>query len=148
MNRYMSKDNKSRHTRKTTDMFEIASSITIQTSVQCIAIQPNNLQELPQVELELLKALPTTWDETRYIDGYPGKYVVLARRHGNQWYIAGLNGEKDTKKLTLQLPMLAGQSVTYYTDDKDGYAEQKALKVNAKGEVKVVMQPHGGILIK
>ena len=148
MNRYMSKDNKSRHTRKTTDMFEIASSITIQTSVQCIAIQPNNLQELPAVELELLKALPTTWDETRYIDGYPGKYVVLARRHGNQWYIAGLNGEKDTKKLTLQLPMLAGQSVTYYTDDKEGYAEQKALKVNAKGEAKVIMQPNGGILIK
>ena len=148
MNRYMSKDNKSRHTRKTTDMFEIASSITIQTSVQCIAIQPNNLQELPQVELELLKVLPTTWDETRYIDGYPGKYVVLARRHGQQWYIAGLNGEKDTKKLTLQLPMLAGQTVSYYTDNKDGYAELKSLKVNAKGEAKVVMQPNGGILLK
>lgn len=77
MNRYMSKDNKSRHSRQTTDMFEIASAIVVQTSVQCMAVQPNNLQELPKVELDLLKSLPTTWDETRFIDGYPGKYVVL-----------------------------------------------------------------------
>ena len=148
MNRYMSKDNKSRHTRKTTDMFEIASAITIQTSVQCIAIQPNNLQELPQVELDLLKALPTTWDETRYIDGYPGKYVVLARRHNNRWYIAGLNAEKETKTLTLQLPMFAGQTVNYYVDNAEGYAELKTLKVDKKGLAKVTIKPNGGIILK
>jgi hypothetical protein len=56
-------------------------------------MQPNNLTELPQAELDFLKELPTTWDETRFIDGYPGKYVVLARRHGEQWYIAGLNAQ-------------------------------------------------------
>ena len=148
MNRYMSKDNKSRHTRKTTDVFEIASAITIQTSVQCIAIQPNNLQELPQVELDLLKALPTTWDETRYIDGYPGKFVVLARRHGTQWYIAGLNAEKEAKKLTLNLPMLAEQEVSYYTDNAEGYAELKTLKVDKKGQAKVTIKPNGGIILK
>ena len=148
MNRYMSKDNKSRHTRKTTDMFEIASAITIQTSVQCIAIQPNNLQELPQVELDLLKVIPTTWDETRYIDGYPGKFVVLARRHNDQWYIAGLNAEKVAKKLILNLPMLAGQEVSYYTDNAQGYAELKTLKIDKKGQAKVVIQPNGGIILK
>ena len=148
MNRYLSKDNKSRHSRKTTDVFEMASGITIQTSVQCVAIQPNNLQELPQVELDFLKKLPTTWDETRFIDGYPGKYVVLARRHGNHWYIAGLNAEKEAKKLTLQLPMLAGQTVDYYTDNAEGYAELKQMKVDKKGQVKVVIQPNGGIILQ
>ncbi|MBR1546159.1 MAG: glycoside hydrolase family 97 catalytic domain-containing protein [Prevotella sp.] len=148
MNRFMSKDNKSRHPRKTTDMFEIASAITVQTSVQCMAIQPNNLKELPKVELDLMKSLPTTWDETRLIDGYPGKYVVLARRHGNQWYIAGLNGEKAIKRLTLQLPMLAGKTVSYYTDNVKGYGELKTLKVDKKGQAKVVIQPNGGIILR
>ena len=148
MNRFMSKDNKRRHSRKTTDMFEIACAITVQTSVQCMAIQPNNLRELPQVELDLMKSLPTIWDETRYIDGYPGKFVVLARRHGNQWYIAGLNAEKEAKKLTLQLPMLTGQTISYYTDNAEGYAELKTLTVDKKGQAKVVIQPNGGIILK
>ena len=149
MNRYMSRDNKSRHTRKTTDVFEMAASITIQTSIQCVAIQPNNLNELPQVELDFLKSIPTTWDETRYIDGYPGKYVVLARRHGNEWYIAGLNAESQAKKLTLKLPMLQpGQTISYYTDNKEGYAELRQVKVDKKGQVKVVMQPNGGCILK
>ena len=148
MNRYMSKDNKSRHSRKTTDVFEMASAITIQTSIQCVAIQPNNLQELPPVELDFLKKVPTTWDETRYIDGYPGKFVVLARRHGNQWYIAGLNAEKEAKKLILHLPMLAGQTVQYYTDSTEGYAILSTLKINKKGEAKVVIQPNGGIILR
>ena len=148
MNRYMSRDNKSRHTRKTTDVFEMASGIIMQTSIQCVAMQPNNLTELPQVELDFLKELPVTWDETRYIDGYPGRYVVLARRHGDQWYIAGLNAETQAKKLTLQLPMMAGQTVSYYTDNKDGYASLQQLKVDKRGQAKVVMQPNGGFLLK
>ena len=148
MNRFMSKDNKSRHSRKTTDMFEIASAITVQTSVQCMAVQPNNLQELPQVELDLMKGLPTTWDETRLIDGYPGKFVVLARRHGDHWYIAGLNAEKEAKTLTLQLPMLVNQTVDYYTDNANGYAIKAQLKVDKKGRVRVVIQPNGGVILK
>ena len=148
MNRYLSRDNKSRHSRKTTDVFEMASGITMQTAIQCVAMQPNNLTELPQVELDFLKGIPTTWDETRYIDGYPGKFVVLARRHGNQWYISGLNAEKGAKSLSLQLPMLAGQTVKYYTDNADGYAELKQLKVDKKGQAKVIMQPNGGFILQ
>ena len=93
MNRYMSRDNKSRHSRKTTDIFELASGITNQTSIQCVAMCPNNLSELKQLELDFLRQLPATWDETTFIDGYPGKYVVMARRHGQDWYIAGLNAQ-------------------------------------------------------
>ena len=148
MNRHMSRDNATRHTRKTTDIFELASGIIMQTSIQCVAIQPNNLTELPQFELDYLRQLPTTWDETRFVDGYPGKFVVLARRHGNNWYIAGLNAEPVVKKLTLQLPMLAGQTVSYYTDNKKGEPQLTTLKVDKKGNVKVEIQPNGGIILK
>ena len=147
MNRHLSTDNRSRHRRQTTDVFEMASGITMQTAVQCVAMQPNNLDDVPQTELDFLRLLPTTWDESRFVDGYPGRYVVLARRHGSQWYVAGLNAEPQAKQLTLRLPMLAGQSVSYYTDDAQGYARLSRLSVNQKGEVRVRIQPNGGIIL-
>ena len=154
MNRYMSRDNKSRHRRYTTDVFEMASAIVNQAFIQCIAIYPNNLTELPKHELDFLKAVPTTWDETQFVAGYPGKYAVVARRHGDKWYVAGLNGTDDAMRLTLKLPMLAGKSVTYYyeTANKDKKAlwptsQMKEVRVDKKGNFKVEMQPKGGLIL-
>ena len=152
MNKYLSKDNKGRHKRYTTDIFEMASGITNQTAVQCVAMQPNNLteNELPQFELDWLRAMPTTWDETQFIDGYPGRYVVLARRHGDDWYVAGLNALKEPLKLTLDLPMFtAGSQLKYYVDDrKSGQPVLTTLKVDKKGRAKVEIQPNGGIILQ
>lgn len=152
MNRYMSRDNKSRHKRHTTDVFEMAAAVVIQTSVQCIAMQPNNLTDLPQLELDFLRSVPTAWDETRLIDGYPGRYVVLARRSGDRWLVAGLNATDNPLTLTLDLPMLSGQTTACYTDKpaKDGNmpdAQLKQLKVDKNGKAKVTIQPNGGLII-
>ena len=152
MNKYLSKDNHSRHSRKTTDIFEMASGITMQTAIQCVAMQPNNLteNELPDFEVEWLKALPTTWDETRFIDGYPGRYVVLARRHGNDWYVAGLNALTEPLRLTLDLPMFEkNTTVKLYIDDRrTGQPTLTTLKIDKKGKAKVEMQPNGGLIIQ
>ncbi len=153
MNRYMSRDNQSRHRRYTSDTFEMATGIVLQTSVNCVAMQPNNLTELPQHELDFLRRLPTTWDETRFIDGYPTRYVVLARRHGSQWYVAGLNGTDQPMTLTLDLPMMAGQTVQYYTDrplrkgETFMQSQLRTLKVNKDGKAQVTIQPMGGIIL-
>ena len=148
MNKFMSTDNKSRHSRKTTDIFEMASGITMQTSVQCVAMQPNNLQELPQFEMDFLRELPTTWEETRFIDGYPGKYVVMARKATNgKWYIAGLNAQKEPLALTLDLKAF-GDLTKLLVDDKQMQPVQTALKKDKKGKIKVVIQPNGGMIIK
>ena len=153
MNRYMSPDNKSRHRRYTSDIFEMAASIVIQTSVQCIAMQPNNLSDLPQMELDFLREVPTSWDETRYIDGYPGKYIVMARRSGDKWYIVGLNATKEPLKLDIDIPMFAGSTPSYYYDKpskKSLWPESTLgkIKVDTKGKAKVTIQPNGGIIIK
>ena len=150
MNKWMSRDNKSRHTRKTTDIFEMASGLIMQTSVQCVAMQPNNLQELPQFEMDFLKTLPTTWEETRYIDGYPERYVVLARKAtSGKWYVAGLSAEKEPLTLTLDLPMfLAGETLQYYVDDKkSGEPTLTTLKIDKKGKAKVTLRPNGGLIL-
>ena len=153
MNRYMSPDNKSRHRRYTSDIFEMAASIVIQTSVQCIAMQPNNLSDLPLMELDFLREVPTSWDETRYIDGYPGKYIVMARRSGDKWYIVGLNATKEPLKLDIDIPMFAGSTPSYYYDKpskKSLWPESTLgkIKVDTKGKAKVTIQPNGGIIIK
>lgn len=153
MNRYMSQDNKSRHPRQTTDVFEMAAGIMNQAAIQCIAMCPNNLTDIPQFEIDWLKQVPTTWDETRFIDGYPGKYAVLARRSGDKWYIVGLNALKEPLKLTLDLPMFEGKEFTVYSDkplkkdQKFAEAEMKPGKLNKKGQVKVTIQPNGGLII-
>ena len=113
MNKYLSRDNKSRHRRATSDMFEIATAITNQSEVNCIAMQPNNLSELPAIELELLREMPTQWDETRFIDGYPGRYLSLPMLDGTAFtlYTDGKQKVYDamkTAKVKLKLPALAG----------------------------------------
>ena len=148
MNKWMSTDNKSRHTRKTTDIFELATGITMQTSVQCVAMQPNNLQELPQFEMDYLRQLPTTWQDTRFIDGYPGKYVVMARKATNgQWYIAGLNAQKTPLTLTINLNEYGNGLSKLLIDDKKMQPTQQPLKKDKKGNVKVTIQPNGGLVI-
>ncbi|MBO7068185.1 MAG: glycoside hydrolase family 97 catalytic domain-containing protein [Bacteroidaceae bacterium] len=158
MNRYLSPDNKSRHSRKTTDVFEIATAFTNQTAVQCIAIQPNNLLPhtggvdggLPQHELDFLKTIPATWDETRFIDGYPGKYVVLARRHAGQWYIAALNAQQEPLNLTLNISEYNVKNLLVDVTDKKGVVTGSAvlpLKTDKKGIIKLVIQPCGGAVL-
>lgn len=139
--------------RRTTDVFEMATAITNQASVQCIAVQPDNIGSLPQFEKDFLKTVPAAWDETRFIDGYPTKYVVMARRHGNDWYVGGLNGTGKPMTLTVCLPMFAGQKVKLYADNKKKKGEAiassalKTVKVDSKGMLKVTMQPLGGIIV-
>jgi hypothetical protein len=116
-------------------------------------MQPNNLEELPQFELDFLKQIPTAWDETRFIDGYPTRYAVIARRTGNSWYLGGINGTDKALTLTLQLPMFTGKTVKMYIDNPIKKGELlptsvlKTLKVNKKGEAKVTIQPMGGLII-
>ncbi len=154
MNRMMSKDNASRHQRFTTDVFEMATAITNQCSVNCVELTPNVADQLPDFVTDFLKAVPTTWEETRFVDGYPTRYAVIARRHGDKWLVGGINGTHQAITLTLDLPMLAGQTVDYYVDSKlkKGQrwpdAELRTLKVGKDGKAKVVMQPMGGIILR
>ena len=72
-------------------VFQLATCVLFQNPIQNFAITPNNLDDAPAVCLDFLREVPTTWDETRYIDGIPGEFVVLARRNGDRWYVAAAN---------------------------------------------------------
>jgi len=148
LNKFLVKSNKDRNKRLTTDVFQLATAVLFQNPVQMFGLTPNNLTDVPAFEIDFMKTVPTTWDETVFIDGYPGKYAIIARRHQSQWYIAGVNAEKIPLKLTIKLPMLAGKKVQVYNDDPNKEPFVKELNIDKSGELEIEIQPAGGFVIK
>lgn len=146
LNKRMNRNNDGGTTRRTTDVFQLATAVLFQNPIQNFALAPNNLADAPQVCLDFMKQVPTTWDETRFIDGYPGRYVVLARRHADRWYVVAVNGSKEPLKLKLSLPMLAGETVSFYSDDKQQQPQMKPQKIKADGSVQLTILPQGGAI--
>lgn len=134
--------------RVTSDVYALATAVLFQSAVQHFALAPNNLTDAPEWAMNFMKTVPTTWDEVRFIDGYPGKYVVLARRHGNQWYVTGINAQKETLKLKVKLPMIvAGADLQQYTDDEQLNGKVSTLKLPKNQEVELTIPCNGGVLI-
>ena len=149
LNKRLNKGNDGGNIRRTTDVFQLATAVLFQNPIQNFALAPNNLTDAPQLCLDYLKQMPTTWDETRFIDGYPGRYVILARRHADTWYVAAINATKEPLKLNLSLPMLAGQKVSFYGDGKKQQPLLKTQVVKADGMLQFTLLPQGGaVLVK
>ena len=136
------------NTRRTSDVFELATAVVFQSSGQNFALTPRNLTEQPQFEIDFMKEVPTTWDETRFIDGYPGRYVIMARRSGNKWYVAGLNAQEQAVELTIQLPMFdAGSTLTVYGDNEKLEGSMTTTARGKKQQLSVTIPQNGGIVI-
>ena len=148
LNKRLNRGNDGGTTRRTTDIFQLATAVLFQNPIQNFALAPNNLADTPGVCIDFMKQMPTIWDETRFIDGYPGRYVVLARRHGDVWYVAAVNATAEPLKLKLSLPMLpAGDAVSVYLDDKKLQPQQKEQKIKTDGTLQLTVQPMGGAVI-
>lgn len=147
LNKRLNRSNDGGTIRRTTDIFQLATAVLFQNPIQNFALAPNNLTDAPQICLDFMKQVPTTWNETRFIDGYPGRYIVLARRHGNTWYIAAVNATAEPLKLKLDLPVLAGQEVSLYSDDKKMQPQLKLQKIKTDGSLQLTVQPQGGAVI-
>ena len=149
LNKYYNADNAPRGSRRvTSDVYALATAVLFQSPVQHFALAPNNLTDAPSWAIDFMKEVPTTWDEVRFIDGYPGKYVILARRHGDKWYIAGVNAQKETLKLKVNLPMFSnGEKVRLFSDDKALQGGVKQIGIGKKQELQLSIPCNGGILI-
>ena len=148
LNKRYNRTNDGGTTRRTTDVFQLATAVLFQNPIQNFAITPNNLTDAPRLALDFLREVPTTWDETVFLDGYPGKYCVLARRHGDRWYIAGINAQKEPLKLKLALPMLReGDRVAFYSDTKSREPQLEQKTIQKPDETSVTIQPEGGIVL-
>ena len=149
LNKYYNADNAPRGSRRvTSDVYALATAVLFQSPVQHFALAPNNLTDAPSWAIDFMKEVPTTWDEVRFIDGYPGKYVILARRHGDKWYIAGVNAQKETLKLKVNLPMFSnGEEVRLFSDDKVLQGGVIQIGIGKKQELQLTIPCNGGVLI-
>lgn len=149
LNKYYNARNKPRGSqRKTSDVFALATAVLFQSPVQHFALAPNNLTDAPEWAINFMKEVPTTWDDMKYIDGYPGKYVVFARKKGDKWYVAGVNAQAESVKLKLTLPMFQPKEILdCYSDDAQLQGSLKDIKLNKKQQVEVTIPTNGGILL-
>ncbi len=153
LNRHLHKGNQGGNTRRTTDCHELAQAILFQNPIQNFALSPENLKPTteggaPEVSINFMRDVPTTWDETQFIDGYPGKYCILARRHNNTWYIAGNNAEAEGDKIIdISQFVKKGDEVTLYSDDANREPQKTQLKIKDPKKVKLHLLHDGGFVI-
>ena len=96
----------SQHPHITTNPHELALTVLFESGLQHIADRPESLLAQPQEVKDFFSELPAAWDETKFVCGYPGEYVVLARRKGTTWYIAGINGTNEVKSIDVNLDFI------------------------------------------
>ena len=148
LNKFYNADNKSGSQRKTSDVFALATAIMFQSPVQHFALAPNNLEDAPSWAIDFMKKVPTTWDDVKFIDGYPGKYCVMARRTGNKWYVVGINAQESPVKLKLSLPMFsAGSLLNLYSDTEKLEGSLKTVKLSKKQQIQISIPCNGGLVI-
>jgi alpha-glucosidase len=108
--------------RVTTSAFELATAVVFLSGIQHYAESPDGMEHVPESVKNFLRKLPDSWDDVKFLGGYPGKLYAVARRSGNKWYIAAINGEDKEKQLTLDLSFLKGRKgelIANGPDNKD-----------------------------
>jgi alpha-glucosidase len=143
-------DHINRIQRRTTSAFELALSVLLTSGIQHYAEVPEGMAKAPGYVRDFLKDVPAMWDDTKFLDGFPGKFVVLARQGEGRWYVAGINGEATGKTFTLDLGELPIRgSGTLITDGKDGNLSfrQEKVRLASDRKLKVTLQPRGGFVM-
>ena len=134
--------------RRTTGGFEIALSVMFTSGIQHIAETPKGMNAQKDFVKEYMSSLPYTWDDVKFIDGFPGKYVVIARRKGNDWYIAGINGENNERTVTLDASFIKNVSKGVIITDSEGAKDFVKNDIDLSILQKLTLQPYGGFVIK
>lgn len=130
----------------TTFGFELALPVIIESGIMHYSDTPEKTMELPGFAIDFLRKIPVIWDDTRYLAGFPGRDVVIARKSGSGWYIGGINGEKITKELTFTLPENVKDPASFRLI-QDGESDTDLIMTAPEvedGTLTVTLKPYGG----
>lgn len=141
----------SQHPHITSHGHELALTILFESALQHMPDRPESYRSLPAPIRTFLSGLPTTWDETKLLAGYPGESVVLARCKGDSWYIAGINGTEEPLTLTFSPAALAGihKTITIFsdgTDDRNFTITEESSLTDFSDTIEVECLPRGGFV--
>ena len=137
--------------RVTTAPFELATSVIYLSGIQHYAETPEGINHVPERVKEFLRTLPNTWDDVKFIDGYPGKLFVVARKAGNKWYIAGINGENIEKEIALDINFLKNKKgeliISGIADNDEPDFDIKRILIPASGKLNVTLKANDGFVM-
>ena len=131
--------------RRTSDGYDLAMMVVFESGLQHLGITPADMERVPAFVPAFLSSVPTAWDETRYVAGFPGDYAVIARRKGTTWYVRGVNGQTMAQSVALDLPFLPADWQGALITDGDG-ARDVVQRGTEAGAV-VEMRPAGGFVV-
>ena len=132
----------------TSPAHELALPVIFESGLLHLADRPEAYQALPSAAIQYLKDVPVVWDEMKFVDGYPGDYVILARRAGDVWYLAGIQQANAPKSYQVATDFLPEGSYTLslLEDDANGELSFREEKVSNAQNLTVAMQPNGGFV--
>ena len=136
-----------KYPHKTTFAHELALSVLFESGIQHLADDLRMYEKQPDYVIDFLKKLPAVWDNSLLLDGYPGSFVVVARKDGDKWFFAGINSKNSPRDYILSFPFLSGEKAQLYliTDGNQSDSFKNiVLQVNDKSKVPVRMLPEGG----
>ena len=140
----------SQYPHTTTYAHELALSVAFESGIQHWADRPAGFYALPYEARRHMMEVPVQWDETRFVSGYPGESFVVARRHGEQWYVAGINGTNNARTESVSLDFL-GEGNWAMTRLADGSGSTSFninyTTVTAAAEVSVPVLAKGGFVL-
>jgi len=132
--------------RKTNSSFELALSVLFLSGIQHFAESPEGMQQVPNYVQDFLRELPVSWDEVKFIDGFPGKYLVLARKKGTKWYISGINSENIAKSIEINPALFGAKKGTLISDGATQLSFKQSV-LDAKQKQTITIQPSGGFVL-
>ncbi len=146
LGRFLGTDSKSGVERRTSQAFELALPVIFLSPIQHLGVIPQELADVPQEVTDYLKAVPTVWDSSRLIDGYPGKYAVFERVSKGRTFVAGVNGGKEayTAKYTYQGTQHA--VFTLIADGDRGLTTEEVTLIPG-GEFSLELAPAAGFVL-
>ena len=136
----------SQHPHITSHAHELALTVLFESGLQHLADRPESLLAQPQQVQHFFDLLPSVWDETRLVSGYPADHAVIARRAGATWYVAGINGTDAEKTISLNLSFIQGKRITSFADSGNTDSPWLITQPNAL-PASVKMQPRGGFVL-
>lgn len=133
--------------RVTTNAFELATSVLFLSGIQHYAESPTGIAQVPESVKQFLRTLPDYWEDVKFIDGYPGKLLVIARRSGNKWYVAGINGENITKELTLDLGFFKNKKGQLFSSGTEEAAfNHTSITIPTSGKINISLKGNDGFV--
>lgn len=133
--------------RHTSNGFELALPVLFLSGLQHIAETGEGMAQVPEYVRDYMRDIPVAWDESRLLGGYPGKFAVVARRSGDTWYIAGINGEDKSRELQLDLSFIGPRVGELITDGKTP-REFARSEVETGSAVGMTIKERGGFVMK